>query len=99
MTTGIGRNIAIPHARSDAVSHLKIAVYLLDNELEYDSIDGEPVKIIFMIAVPEEMKELYMKVLSLISNYFRNEENRSKILACESENDLYEILKEIENEI
>ncbi|MDO9577111.1 MAG: PTS sugar transporter subunit IIA [Candidatus Cloacimonadales bacterium] len=99
MSTGIGRKVAIPHARSDAVDELKIAVYLLDNELEFDSIDGEPVQIIFMIAVPERMKEVYMKVLSAISNFFRKEENRDRILHCTSVDELCTILEEVNDEI
>jgi len=99
MSTGIGRNIAIPHARSAAVQKLKIAVYLLDNELEYDSIDDESVKIIFMIAVPDNLKDLYMKVLSAISNFFRKDENRDRILRCESVDELCAILEEVNDEI
>ena len=99
MSTGIGRNIAIPHARSAAVKELKIAVYLLDNELDFESIDGESVKIIFMIAVPENMKDAYMKVLSAISNFFRKDENRDRIMRCESVDELCEILKEVDDEI
>ena len=99
MSTGIGRKIAIPHARSEAVAQLKIAVYLLDNELEFDSIDGEPVKIIFMIAVPEEMKDMYMRVLSIISNFFRDDEKRGKMLSCETIDELCKMLKEIDDEI
>jgi fructose-specific phosphotransferase system IIA component len=99
MSTGIGRKIAIPHTRSKEVTQLKIAVYLLDNELEFDSIDGELVKIIFMIAVPEEMKEMYMKVLSVISNYFRDDEKRNSMLLCNSKDELCKLLKEIDDEI
>ncbi len=99
MSTGIGRKIAIPHARSLAVKELKIGVYLLDNELDFNSIDGEPVKIIFMIAVPEMMKDEYMKVLSSISNFFRNEENRKRLLTCSSPEEVYELLKGISDEI
>ena len=99
MSTGIGRKVAIPHARSMAVKELKIGVYLLDNELDFNSIDDEPVKIIFMIAVPEMMKDEYMKVLSIISNFFRNEDNRMRLLACSSEEEVYELLKGINDEI
>ena len=99
MSTGIGRKIAIPHARSKEVNQLKIAVYLLDNELEFESIDGELVKIIFMIAVPEEMKDKYMKVLSVVSNYFRDDEKRDRILTCDSIDDMCKYLKEIDDEI
>ena len=62
MSTGIGKKLAIPHARSEAVKELTIAVYLLQNELEFNAIDDEPVKIILMIAVPQNMKEKYMLV-------------------------------------
>jgi mannitol/fructose-specific phosphotransferase system IIA component (Ntr-type) len=91
--------VAIPHARSEAVLEMKIAVYLLDNELDYQSIDNLPVKIIFMIAVPENMKEVYMKVLSAISNFFRNEENRNRTMACSSADELCDVLEEIDDEI
>jgi fructose-specific phosphotransferase system IIA component len=100
MSTGIGRGVAIPHARSSVVTKLKIALYTLENELEYNSIDGEPVKIIFMIAVPESMKQEYMKVLSLISNFCKEEENRNKLIHSKSEKEAMEILQQrIENEI
>ena len=95
MSTGIGRGVAIPHARTAVVSKLKIAVYLLDNDLEFDAIDDENVKIIFMIAVPEEQKGEYMKVLSAVSNFFRSNENREKLLRCKSEDEIYNILKEV----
>ncbi|MCF7792644.1 MAG: PTS sugar transporter subunit IIA [Candidatus Cloacimonetes bacterium] len=99
MSTGIGRKVAIPHARTEVALKLKIAVYLLDNELEYGAIDGESVKIIFMVAVPDSMKEIYMKVLSAISNFFRNEEKRQEILNCTSLEEMCKILKGIENEV
>lgn len=95
MTTGIGRNVAIPHARSNLVKEIHIAVYVLDNELEFDSVDGEDVKVIFMIAVPEDKKEEYMKVLSGISNFLRVDENREKLFNAKTKDDIYEMLKGI----
>ncbi len=99
MSTGIGRGVAMPHARTSSAQDLKVAVYLLDNELEFEAIDGEPVKIIFMIAVPESLKELYMRIMSAIANFFRSEENRSKVLNCSSVDELYEILEGIKYEV
>lgn len=99
MTTGIGRKVAIPHAKTEIALKLKIAVYLLDNELEYEAIDNEPVKIILMVAVPVALRDFYMKVLSAISNFFRVQENRERIFRCGDVNELYYILKEIEDEI
>ncbi len=95
MTTGIGKKVAIPHARSNLVKEINIAVYLLDNELEFNSVDGEDVKVIFMIAVPEDKKEEYMKVLSGISNFLRVDENREKLFNAKTKDDIFEMLKGI----
>jgi len=95
MSTGIGKKLAIPHARSKIVKKLKIAVYVLDNELEYNSIDGEAVKVIFMIAVPEDKKEEYIKVLSGISNFLRIDENREMLFNAKTEDKIFNILKGI----
>lgn len=99
MSTGIGHRIAIPHARSDAVESLQIAVYLLDNEIEFNSIDNKAVKIIFMIAVPKSMEEEYKKILSRISNFLRKEENRKKLLNCKNYECVYSNLKGLNDEI
>ncbi len=99
VSTGIGRGIAIPHARSASVKQLSIAVFVLDNELEFDSVDNNPVRIIFMIVVPESMKKEYMQILSLISNYLKNDDNIKKMLNCDNEEQLYELLEDLENEI
>ena len=91
--------MAIPHARTDYAKELTIAVYLLDNELEFSAIDGEPVRIIFMVAVPEQGKDIYMKVLSAISNFFRKPDMRESILNCKSIEEMLKILEGIEHEI
>jgi fructose-specific phosphotransferase system IIA component len=97
MSTGIGKQIAIPHARVNTVQELKIAVYLLANDIDFAAVDDLPVKIIFMIAVPEQMKQEYVKALSAISNFYRREENQKRIQNCQSKEELCNILKEIEN--
>ncbi len=99
MSTGIGRKLAIPHSRSETVQKLKIAVYLLDNEIEFESIDNEDVKIIFMIAVPQNKKKEYQNLLSAISNFFQNIENRDKLLDCNSIEEVTRFLTEIEDNI
>ncbi|KQC10897.1 MAG: hypothetical protein APR54_11540 [Candidatus Cloacimonas sp. SDB] len=99
MSTGIGRNIAIPHARSRLVREFKISVFILKNAIDFNSLDGELVKIIFLIAVPEDMKQEYMKVLSLLSNFCREAENRDKLINSNSAEEAYEYLRGIENEI
>jgi fructose-specific phosphotransferase system IIA component len=99
MSTGIGRNVAIPHARSEIVRELKISVFVLETGIDYDALDGELVRIIFLISVPESMKQEYMRVLSLLSNFCRESVNRDKIINSTSSFEVYELLKGIGNEI
>ena len=96
MSTGIGRKIAIPHAHSSVVKDFKVAVYLLDNQLEFDSIDGEPVKLVMMLAVPVEFENTYMKILSKISNFLRNPKKREALLEAKDKDEILQILKGME---
>ncbi|HCX73096.1 MAG TPA: PTS mannose transporter subunit IIAB [Candidatus Cloacimonas sp.] len=93
MSTGIGHQIAIPHAHSSVVKEFKAAVYLLDNHIDFDSIDGEPVKLVMMLAVPEKFETTYMKTLSKISNFLRTEDKRIALLAAQSKEEILEILE------
>lgn len=99
MSTGIGHGVAIPHARSSEAKELKICVFLLKDKIEFDSIDESLVDIIFLIAVPESLKDEYIKVLSAIANFCRDENSRNKLRSCSSIDAVYRILKAIENEI
>jgi len=99
MSTGIGHGIAIPHARSKEAKELKICVAILKDRIEFDSIDESLVDIVFLIAVPDTLKDEYIKVLSAISNFCRNEDNRNILRECDNEEDVYKLLRIIEDEI
>ena len=55
MSTGIGKNIGLPHAKSAAVTEPVLALATLSSEVDFDSIDNQPVKIVFLLATPETM--------------------------------------------
>ncbi len=95
MSTGIGKMVAIPHAYSEVVRKLSIAFFSLEKEIEFNSLDGLPVKVVFMIAVPMEMKKEYMNILASISNFLTNEENHSKLISAKSIDEIYNLLKGI----
>ncbi|HNX00580.1 MAG TPA: PTS sugar transporter subunit IIA [Candidatus Cloacimonadota bacterium] len=99
MSTGIGKGIALPHGRDICVSELKVAVCILGTPIDFDALDQEPVRIVFMIAVPQSAGKQYMRVLSSISHFTREEEHRNKMLSCQTEQELSNILKEIEDAI
>lgn len=90
MSTGIGRGIAIPHARDLTVNCLKIAVCMLREALDFGSVDNEPVNLVFMIAVPQNSNQEYMRILRSLSEYLRQEKNRAKLLGSNSDRELFE---------
>ncbi len=96
MSTGIGRGIAIPHARDITVNCIQIAVCKLNLALEYNSVDDEPVSLIFMLAVPQNENHHYMQILRFLSEYLREETNRIKLKKANSEMELYHYVQEIE---
>lgn len=99
MSTGIGREVAIPHARDLTVSCLKIAVCLIRSPLEFISLDDLPVRIVFMIAVPQNSNKEYMKILRSLSEYLRGDEARAELLCSQDEKELYYNVKKIEESI
>jgi len=98
MSTGIGRRIAIPHLRDSAVREFKAAIYLLDNEIDFNSIDKVTVKLIIVFAIPDESGDKYMKLIGSISGFLRDKENREMVMACRDKVELLRKFRRIENE-
>ncbi|MCB5247728.1 MAG: PTS sugar transporter subunit IIA [Candidatus Cloacimonetes bacterium] len=96
MSTGIGKGIAIPHARDLTVSCMKVAVCLIRQPLEFESVDDLPVQLVFMIAVPQSASKEYMKILRSLSEYLRQSENRDTLINATSETELYNDVLKIE---
>ena len=66
-TTGIGDGIAIPHCKSDAVKKPGLAAMVLPEGVEYDSLDGQPANLIFLIAAPNTEDNVHLTVLARLS--------------------------------
>ncbi|MCB5252607.1 MAG: PTS sugar transporter subunit IIA [Candidatus Cloacimonadaceae bacterium] len=99
MSTGIGRGIAIPHARDLTVNCLKIAVCMLEEALDFGAVDNEPVNLIFMIAVPQNSNQEYMLILRSLSEYLRQDKNRAKLLGSNSDQELFEHVQAMQDTI
>ena len=73
-TTGIGEGIAIPHCKSDAVDRPGLAAMVLPDGVDFDSLDGEKVDLIFLIAAPNTKENVHLDVLSKLSVLLMDEE-------------------------
>ena len=93
MSTGVGKGLAIPHCKSKTIDEYYSVFALLKEPLEFDSIDGEPVRMVFLLTGPVSKNSLHIKLLSRISRLMNSASFRDKILACNSVEEILETFK------
>ena len=96
LSTGIGFGVAIPHARSSAVSELSIVVGLSPVPVPYDSIDGDPVRLFFLIVGPEATAGQHVKLLSRIARLVRRDTLREQLCQADTPEEFYSALLDAE---
>lgn len=82
-TTGIGEGVAIPHAKNAAVKKAGLAAMVLKKAVDFESLDGEPVKLIFMIAAPDNGANEHLEALSRLSTMLMDDEFRNQLIQAE----------------
>lgn len=92
-TTGIGHGMAIPHANTTAVKGMVLALGISKTGVEYDSIDNNPVHLIFLLAGEPRMQTSFLSVLSKISRLFRKDEFRDEIRNASSPQEILAIIQ------
>ena len=92
-TTGIGRAFAIPHCRFDGFDTLKVFVGFPEFPVEFQSIDGDKVRVVFMIISDNENNELYLKVLSRLMYLLRNSETREKLISISNKDQFFDVIE------
>lgn len=96
-TTAIGDGIAIPHAKSDAVIKPGLAAAVVPNGVDYESMDGKPSNLIFMIAAPMD-GDLHLEVLSRLTVLLMDEDFRNRLLSAKSAKEFLAVIDEKESE-
>ena len=86
-TTGIGEGIAIPHGKSDAVSRPGLSAMVVPNGVEFNSLDGQPAKLLFLIAAPNSRDNIHLEVLSRLSALLMDTEFRAALLNAKTPNE------------
>lgn len=93
MSTGIGLGIGIPHVRMEGISSLMMAVGLSSQDIvDYESLDNQPVRLIFMILAGKDQHTLHIKTMAAISRRIKNPVLREMILQARKPEDIYELL-------
>lgn len=93
-TTALGKKIAIPHARIPRKERLMGVIGICEKPLEWDSLDGNPVEIVILIATPEGMENLHVKLLGAVAKIFATDPlYQNKIINSKSAAELYDLLQ------
>ncbi|ASJ10661.1 PTS fructose transporter subunit IIA [Thermococcus sp. P6] len=91
-STGVGFGIAIPHAKSSAVVSPAVAIGKSSRGVDFEAIDGKPVHLVFLIAVPENAQDLHLKMLSSLSRSLVHEEFREALMRAKTPHEIVETL-------
>lgn len=91
-STGLGKGVAIPHGRVKGTQHVEVSFIRLKKPLPFDSIDGEPVDLLFALAVPESCKEDHLKLLAQVAELFSDPDLLVQLRAAENSGALLKLL-------
>jgi mannitol/fructose-specific phosphotransferase system IIA component (Ntr-type) len=94
--TGIGYGVAVPHGKTAALDGLLIVAGTSATPVRYETVDGQPVRLFFLLAGPEALAGQHVKALSRISRLVRQEPVRTRLLAAETPEEFYRTLCEAE---
>lgn len=95
-TTGIGMGIAIPHCKSDAVTKAGLAAMVVKDGIDFESLDGTPAKIIFLIAAPNTEDNVHLQVLSKLSVMLMDEQFTNSLINAGSVDEFLNIIDSAE---
>ena len=94
-TTGIGKGIGIPHARSEHTKKLALAIGKLTEGLEYGAVDGERVRTILLLVSPKEAAEEHLAAMRSIVKIARDPYQRARLHSCDTPDSFLDLLAEV----
>jgi len=92
-TTGIGHGLAIPHGKCAGMPGLSMAIGKPARPMDFEAIDGQPVKLVVLLASPPDRTSDHIQALARISRLMTMDEFRERIYAAQSASEIYDLLK------
>jgi len=93
VTTGVGMGIAIPHAKLPSYNHFFIGIGILQKPVDWDSLDGSLVRLVFMIGGPDDKQTEYLQILSSLTQTIKDEDRRKKLLNCTTAAEVFQLFQ------
>ncbi len=93
-STGIGEGVAIPHGKMAGLDRLMASFARSPAGVDFDSIDGQPTQLYFLLVVPEQSGGQHLKALARISRFFRDSAFRDKLMGATTRDDIFRAIEE-----
>ncbi len=93
MSTGVGKGLALPHAKTDAVDRTVAALAITEKPVDFDAIDGKPVRILFLLVGTEDAKTQHIKILSRISRLMNRDDFREQLLEARDADEVLALIE------
>ena len=93
-STGIGGGIGIPHGKLKNLASLVLGFGLSRRGVDFDSLDGRPAHLFFLMLTPEDSAGLHLKLLARLSRLLKNDEFKSQLMRAKSPEEILEIIQE-----
>lgn len=95
-STGIGSGVAIPHCKMKGLSEAVLAVGICRRTIEFGAVDGEPVRLFFLVVSPQSSPAEHLQVLAAISKWVKNDRHVERILDQPDRDAIYDLLRDEE---
>lgn len=95
LSTGMASGIAYPHGRTGLVRRMVTVAGIRKEGVEFGSLDGQPARIFIATLVPADQPEPYLKMMAVLTRFLSQPENRERLLSCQSNRELFEILRNL----
>lgn len=96
LSTGVGNGVAIPHGKSPLLPELRMAAGTASDPVEYDALDGQPVRLVFLLVGPETAAGPHIKALSRIARLIRHDDVREQLMRAKSAEEFLAALRHAE---
>lgn len=96
MSTGVGKGIALPHAKTQHVSKSTSSLVIIKEKIDFDSLDKQPINVAFLLLSKSSDIAWHLKMLSKISRLLNNESYRSKITSSTNNDEVFNYIKEFD---
>lgn len=97
-STGIGDGIGIPHGKIADLDHMVVGFGMSRQGVDFDSLDGRPAHIFFVLVTPEQSTGQHLKLLAQLSKMLKNELFRKKLMTASSRDEIHAIIRNEDNE-